>query len=71
MNNLVRVKAVIQYPNSKTTTTYGIWYNDNNIYTIVGGYSMNHISIDKIYTNKGIIPIGNAFIAEYNYETNT
>jgi len=32
---------------------------------------MNDISIEKIYTKNGIIPIGNAFIADYNSETNT
>ena len=71
MNDLVRVKTVIKYPNSETTTTYGIWYNSNNIYTIVGGYSPKNISVDQIYTDNGIKPIGNAFIADYNYETNT
>ena len=42
-----------------------------NNYTIVGGYSMDAVSIDKIYTNKGIIPIENAFIADYDSKTNT
>lgn len=72
MNDLVRVKTVIKYPNSGTTTTYGIWYNGNNIYTIVGGYSPLNISINKIYNVDGIInPIGNAFIVDYNSETNS
>jgi len=72
MNDLVLVKTVIKYPNSGTTTSYGIWYNGNDIYTIVGGYSPLNISINKIYRDDGIIiPIGNAFIVDYNSKTNT
>ena len=72
MNDLVRIKTLIKYPNSGTTTSYGIWYNSNNIYTIVGGYSNKNISIDKIYNVDGTIePIGNAFIVDYNSETNS
>jgi len=72
MNDLVLVKTVINYPNSGTTTSYGIWYNGNDIYTIVGGYSDKNISIDKIYNVDGTInPIGNAFIVDYNSKTNT
>ena len=72
MKDLTKIKTLIKYPNSETTTTYGIWYNGNDIYTIVGGYSSKNISIDKIYRKDGIIiPIGNAFIADYNYKTNT
>lgn len=72
ITELIKVRTIIKYPNSKTTTTYGIWHNGNNNYTIVGGYSTQSISIDKIYINNGIIkPIGNAFIVDYNYETNT
>jgi len=70
INDLTKIKAIIKYPDSSTTTTYGIWYNSDNIYTIVGGYSPNSISIDKIYTNNGIIPIGSAFIADYDYKLN-
>ena len=70
MNNLIKIKTLIKYPNSATTTTYGIWYNNNGIYTIVGGYSMDNISIDKIYTKNGVMPIGNAFIVDYNYKLN-
>jgi hypothetical protein len=71
INNLTIVKTVIKYPNSSTTTTYGIIYNGNNIYTIVGGYSMDNVSINNIYNNNKINPIGDAFIADYNYNTNT
>ena len=71
INDLVKIKTLIQYPGSSTTTTYGIWSNGHNNYTIVGGYSMEAVSIDKIYTDKGINPIGMAFIADYDSITNT
>ena len=71
INNLHKVKTQIKYPNSKTTTTYGIIYNGNNNYSIVGGYSTKSVSIDKIYTQNGIIPIDNAFIVTYNSSSNT
>jgi len=62
----------INFPNALTTTTYGIWYNGDNIYTIVGGYSMEKkISINKIYSNGLTVPFGNNFIAFYNSKTNT
>ena len=70
INDLNNIKTLIKYPDALTTTTYGIWYNGNNNYTIVGGYSINAISIDKIYTNKGINPIGSAFIVDYNSVSN-
>ena len=70
VNDLNKIKTLIKYPNSLTTTSYGIWYNGNNQYTIVGGYSIENISIENIYTKNGIIPIGNAFIVDYNYQTN-
>lgn len=62
----------IKFPNSKTTTTYGICYNTyNNTYTLVGGYSQKKIQINKIYQENIILPIGNAFIVNYNPTTNT
>jgi hypothetical protein len=71
LGNSNKIKTLIQYPNSNTTTSYGIWYNGNNNYSIVGGYSNKNISIDKIYRKDGIlIPIGNAFIVSYNCKTN-
>lgn len=70
VDDLSKIKTLVKYPNAETTTSYGIWYNDNHNYTIVGGYSIKNVSIDKIYTNRGIIPIGNAFIVDYNSETN-
>jgi hypothetical protein len=68
LNNLTEIK----YPGSETTTTYGIWYNTyNNKYTIVGGYSPKKIPINKIYDGGIILPIGKAFVVDYNLDTNT
>lgn len=71
INNLDKILTEIKFPNSETTTTYGIWYNGNNSYTIVGGYSLKSVPINKIYLSSGIIqPLGNAFIVDYNSMTN-
>ena len=72
INNLSKIKTQIKFPDSKTTTTYGIWYNGKNLYTLVGGYSSNFIPIETINLANGVIkPIGNAFIVDYNSKTNT
>ena len=60
----------IKYPLSQTTTTYGIWYNGENSYTIVGGYSLDKVDFLNIYKNGNPTPYGNAFIAEFNSLTN-
>ena len=72
LNNTNEYVKEILVPYSKTTTTYGIMYNGNNLYTIVGGASPEVVSIDKIYDNKTLspIPYGCGFIADYNSETN-
>lgn len=67
----MKIKTKIMFPNSKTTTTYGIWYNGDNKYTIVGGYSNKIINIAKIYNKNLPIPYGSAFIVDYNSKTNT
>ena len=62
----------IEFPHAKTTTTYGVWYNGNNLYTLVGGYSINkEIPIDLIYDMQyGIpIPYGKGFVVTYNADT--
>lgn len=46
----------IKFPSAITTSSYGIWYNKNNEYTIVGGYSGEH--------HKGY-----GFIVDYNTMT--
>ena len=48
----------IKFPGSVTTSSYGIWYNKNNEYTIVGGYSGEHHK-------------GHGFIVDYNIFTKT
>lgn len=71
INNLNNIKTEILFPGSVTTTSYGIIYNDNNIYTIVGGYTNKKINIKDIYNKSGIInPFGTAFIVDYNSLTN-
>ena len=73
VNNLNKIKTTIKYPNSVTTTSYGIWYNDNNIYTIVGGYTNENIKLDleNIIKDGVIYPIGKAFIVDYDANKNT
>lgn len=62
----------ISFPNSITTTAYGIWYNKSlNTYTIVGGFSPKKIQINRIYYNGIPIPIGQSYIVDYNPITNT
>jgi hypothetical protein len=61
----------VSYPNSVTTTVYGIWYNGNNKYTLCGGYSNLAYSVNQIYTVEGIKPIGSAYLVDYDYNTNT
>lgn len=57
----------IKFPKSQTTTTYGIWYNGDDIYTVVGAYSLTKkLSIDNIYINGIPKPYDNNFIAFYN-----
>jgi len=72
VNDLNKIKTTIKYPKSITTTSYGIWYNGNNIYTIVGGYTDTKINKELIDIIKdGVIyPIGKAFIVDYNANKN-
>lgn len=69
MNNYI---TEIKFPGSITTTSYGIWYNGNNSYTIVGGFSSKFVPLHVVIGSDGIIkPVGNSFIVDYNSETNT
>lgn len=63
----------IIYPDSKTTTTYGIVHNNNGSYTIVGGYSTSRqIGITEIYNANGVaLPIQYAYIADFVYNDNS
>ena len=50
---------------SKTTTTYGIWHNNDDTFTIVGCYSNIQVGINDIYNSDGQPkPYGNAFIMD-------
>jgi hypothetical protein len=60
----------INYPGSTSNTAYGIWYNGGSSYTICGGYSTDAIQITDVYTETGPKPIGNAYIVNYDIETN-
>jgi hypothetical protein len=66
----MKIKEYIQFPNTGTTTSYGIWYNGNNCYTIVGGYSKNKVGISKIYKSGLPVPYESGFIVDYNSKTN-
>lgn len=63
-------KIEINYPGSTSNTAYGIWYNGGSSYTICGGYSNDAIQITDVYTENGPKPIGNAYIVNYDIETN-
>ena len=64
-------KIDITYPGSLTNTVYGVWHNGGSSYTFCGGYSNKAIPITSIYTATGILPIGNAYIVNYDIENNT
>lgn len=70
IKNINKIKAEIKFPLSLTTTSYGIVYNGNQSYTIVGGYSSKNISLEDIYKNGNILPQGKGFIVDYNEITN-
>ena len=55
----------IVFPGSVSDTAYGIWYNGGSSYTIVGGY--NNSSVNN--ANDQNIPIGQAYIVDYNSAT--
>lgn len=59
-------KIEITYPGSTSNTVYGIWYNGGTSYTLCGGYSNDYVQITEIYTKTGPIPIGNAYIVNYD-----
>tara|TARA_Y100001970_G_scaffold245911_1_gene313349 strand:+ start:7496 stop:8761 length:1266 start_codon:yes stop_codon:yes gene_type:complete len=68
MNNYIEIK----FPNSVSTTTYGVWYNGNNKYTLVGGYSLNkNMKISDVYRNGVPGPFGNGFVCTFDALTQT
>jgi hypothetical protein len=70
INDMSNYVKLIEFPDSITTTTYGIWYDGDNQYTIVGGYTDKHIPIERIYNDDIIMPIGKAFIVNYDSSKN-
>jgi len=60
---------LINYPNAKITTSYGIWYNGNNNYVIVGGYAFDGNNLNP-YEDL-FYPYAGGFIVNYNSDTNT
>ena len=58
------------YPNSKSNTVYGIWHNCDDSYTLCGGYSNEDVSAAKIYKDGQPTPFGNAYIVNYDIQTN-
>ncbi len=61
----------ITYPDSNTTTVYGIWTNDNITFTICGGYSNIYVPFDKIYQDGQPVPYGCGFVADFNLNDKT
>jgi hypothetical protein len=60
----------IKFPNSVSTTTYGVWYNGNNKYTFVGGYSLNkNMKINDVYKNGVAKPFGKGFVCTFDAST--
>ena len=64
--------TIISFPGAKTTTTYGIVKNQNDSYTIVGGFSQEEVPITNIYIKNGFVaPVQYAFAADFTYYNNT
>ena len=61
----------LTYPGATTTTVYGIWTNDNIVFTICGGYSNVYVPFDKIYQDGQPVPYGYGFVADFNFENKT
>lgn len=59
--------STVNVPGSTSNTAYGIWYNGNNDYTIVGGYST--VSANNAANQN--TPIGQAYMVDYNSASNT
>ncbi|WP_254508470.1 beta strand repeat-containing protein [Anatilimnocola floriformis] len=55
----------IVYPGSLSNTAYGIWYNGDTKYTIVGGYSLTP---GENFADQNR-PIGNAYMVDYDSVT--
>jgi len=55
----------VVYPGSLSNTAYGIWYNGETSYTIVGGYSLDPVN----NFDDQNLPIGTAYIVDYDTAT--
>jgi hypothetical protein len=55
----------IVFPNSKSNTAYGIWYNGGTSYTICGGYS--HSVVNNFEDQSQ--PIGQGYLVDYDSVT--
>lgn len=69
-NLKTKEKQSIVYPESLTTTAYGIWYNGGTSYTICGGYAGKLFGINDIYVDRGHglrpYPIGHGYVVNYD-----
>jgi hypothetical protein len=63
-------KIKIEYPGSTSNTVYGIWHNGGPRYTLCGGYSTDSVPGKDIYKNNQQIPIGKAYMVNYDIEKN-
>jgi hypothetical protein len=59
----------IEYPGAVSNTAYGIVYNGENSYTICGGYSNGAFPAPENEELLFNLPIGNAYLVDYNSET--
>jgi len=60
----------IEYPGSTSNTVYGIWHNGGTSYTLCGGYSTDSIVNSDVYINNQPLPIGKAYMVNYDIEKN-
>ena len=58
----------VLYPGSDSNRVFGIWYEGNNNYIIVGGYTNKNSTKNEINNNKKSFE--NAFIVNYNIKDN-
>jgi hypothetical protein len=73
LTNTLTAKIDIQFPSSVFTSAYCIVHNQENSYTIVGGFSniTRNLKLHDIYSVDGtIIPYGNGYIVDYDSITN-
>jgi len=61
--------ANVIFPNSRSNTAYGIWYNGHNNYTICGGYSL--ATTDNLQNQSRPLLMGKAYLVDYNSATDT